>query len=306
MWNNFLLQRGFSESIIKENKIEYIYPWLRIPYLNEDLETIKGRWLGTDGQQRPNTIPKYMWLRGKPTFPFNWKPIGWDTFIYICEGELDTLLLKSSMQFNKGNPDNVFGIPFGASTFKDEWAEVLKKSDVKVFSLLDNDPAGEKGAQNIANKIGRDVEQIVWPSTTIGFDLTDFANGNYTDLVKRIGAGVFKTIKTVNQDLLVFKKRKLNLTEDVTLEDLKTNIPIEDVISRVSTAKMKAIPLGYQVNCPFHDDKTASLIIYKQTNSFYCFSCGAGGSSLDFLIKINGDFNLSKAVDFLKNNYVRK
>lgn len=302
MWKEFLIKRGLNEEIIKESKISYSYPWYRIPYEMEKIETIKGRWFDINGSQRPKTIPKYLWLRGKPDFPFNWNPVGWDTFIYICEGELDTILLRASLN----NKDNVFGLPFGASTFKDEWASILKKSDVKVFSLLDNDSAGDKGTQNIANKIGRDVQRMIWPSDVIGFDVTDYAKTSSENLANRIGNLSSKTFKAVNEDLLVYKGNGSYLANDIELNKLKKQIPIHEVISKLTNIKIKSIPLGWQASCPLHEDKVPSLIIYKKTNSFYCFSCGAGGSSLDFIMKINSGMSLSKAADFLKNNYVRK
>jgi len=304
MWKKFLINRGVSEHVINVTKISYTYPWIRIPYLKENLETIKGRWFGYPKEQRAKTIPKYLWLRGRPEFPFNWNPMNWDTFIYICEGELDTILLRASFEYNKSNLDNVIGLPFGASTFKQPWADILKATNLKIFTLLDNDSAGEKGAQNIANKIGKEVQQVVWPSNNVGYDLTDFANKSILDLVDRLGRLTFKTIVPVNEDLIVHKRRRLNLNKNSSLEELKKGIPIEDVIRRF--AKIKNTTSGLQVHCPFHVDKVPSLVIYKKTNSFYCFSCGAGGSSLDFLMKINGEMNLSKAVDFLQNNHVKR
>lgn len=37
--------------------------------------------------------------------------------------------------------------------------------------------------------------------------------------------------------------------------------------------------------CPFHNDKTPSLTIYSDTQSFYCFGCGAGGDVLSFIMR---------------------
>lgn len=38
--------------------------------------------------------------------------------------------------------------------------------------------------------------------------------------------------------------------------------------------------------CPFHSEKTGSFFIYPQTQSFYCFGCGAGGDTISFLKRI--------------------
>ena len=39
--------------------------------------------------------------------------------------------------------------------------------------------------------------------------------------------------------------------------------------------------------CPFHSEKTPSFYVYPDTQSFYCFGCGAGGDAIAFARKIN-------------------
>lgn len=39
--------------------------------------------------------------------------------------------------------------------------------------------------------------------------------------------------------------------------------------------------------CPFHNEKTPSFVVYPETQSFYCFGCGAGGDVITFVRKIN-------------------
>ncbi|MEG1125651.1 MAG: DNA primase [Oscillospiraceae bacterium] len=39
--------------------------------------------------------------------------------------------------------------------------------------------------------------------------------------------------------------------------------------------------------CPFHNEKTPSFVVYPETQSFYCFGCGAGGDVINFVKKIN-------------------
>jgi DNA primase len=38
--------------------------------------------------------------------------------------------------------------------------------------------------------------------------------------------------------------------------------------------------------CPFHLEKTPSFHIYPETNSFYCFGCGAGGGVVQFVMRL--------------------
>ena len=44
---------------------------------------------------------------------------------------------------------------------------------------------------------------------------------------------------------------------------------------------------NYKCLCPFHSEKTPSCTIYTNTQSFYCFGCGAGGDAISFAKKIN-------------------
>ncbi len=38
-----------------------------------------------------------------------------------------------------------------------------------------------------------------------------------------------------------------------------------------------------KICCPFHNERTPSLVFYAHNNSFYCFGCGASGTPIDFV-----------------------
>lgn len=40
--------------------------------------------------------------------------------------------------------------------------------------------------------------------------------------------------------------------------------------------------------CPFHDDHKPSMAVVPRKGIFYCFSCGAGGNAIDFMMKYHG------------------
>ena len=45
----------------------------------------------------------------------------------------------------------------------------------------------------------------------------------------------------------------------------------------------------YALNCPFHEDKTASLIITPKSNLWHCMgACNQGGSVIDWVMKSQG------------------
>lgn len=70
----------------------------------------------------------------------------------------------------------------------------------------------------------------------------------------------------------------------------------DEIKSRL-TMKEVAEMYGFHVNrrantmlCPFHDDHHNSMHVYPGKRGFFCYSCSAGGSVIDFVMKY---FNLS-------------
>lgn len=55
--------------------------------------------------------------------------------------------------------------------------------------------------------------------------------------------------------------------------------------------------------CPFHDDHhLGSFMVNESKNIFQCFSCGAGGDSIDFLMKHEG-YTFTEAIQWLGRKY---
>lgn len=50
--------------------------------------------------------------------------------------------------------------------------------------------------------------------------------------------------------------------------------------------------------CPFHNEKTSSFTVYPESQSFYCFGCGAGGDAITFIKRIQ-NLEYTEAVRFL-------
>lgn len=71
---------------------------------------------------------------------------------------------------------------------------------------------------------------------------------------------------------------------DEFLYQLKLANPVDSVISSYVNLKRSghdAVGL-----CPFHSEKTPSFHVYNDTQSFYCFGCGAGGDVITFIKRI--------------------
>ncbi len=87
-----------------------------------------------------------------------------------------------------------------------------------------------------------------------------------------------------------------------------------DDVRRLVSARIAAECYGFMPNragyirCPFHNERTASLKLFDD-GGWHCFGCHAGGSSIDFVMrlfdlsqldairKINEDFNLALPLD---------
>lgn len=68
---------------------------------------------------------------------------------------------------------------------------------------------------------------------------------------------------------------------DSFLQELKMKTDIQDIISTYVTLKKRGnTSIGL---CPFHNEKTPSFTVYNDTQSFYCFGCGAGGDPVQFI-----------------------
>lgn len=80
------------------------------------------------------------------------------------------------------------------------------------------------------------------------------------------------------------------------IAQLKAVCDITSVIS--SYVELKSMGRNKKCLCPFHLEKTPSLVVYEETQSFYCFGCGAGGDVIIFIEKIE-NLNYVDAVKLL-------
>jgi putative DNA primase/helicase len=71
-------------------------------------------------------------------------------------------------------------------------------------------------------------------------------------------------------------------------DELQARVNIVDVVGKYVTLTKKGAE--YDGICPFHNDTKASLRVNPVKQVYKCFSCGAGGDSLDFLQRKGMDF----------------
>ena len=85
------------------------------------------------------------------------------------------------------------------------------------------------------------------------------------------------------------------ISEDF-LERLKQYNDMQSTMSSYVNLKRKGS--GSVCLCPFHSEKTPSCTVFPETQSFYCFGCGAGGDVITFIMKIE-NLEYMEALRFL-------
>lgn len=95
-----------------------------------------------------------------------------------------------------------------------------------------------------------------------------------------------------------FKHRLMTLETDYTPSKKQFTEAEIETASTVDLSflfdKKRRSGKNWIVLCPFHNEKTPSMVLFFE-KGFHCFGCGAHGSSIDLFMKING-CNFSNAI----------
>lgn len=84
------------------------------------------------------------------------------------------------------------------------------------------------------------------------------------------------------------------------ISQLTSAIDINDVIS--AYVPIKKMGRNSKCLCPFHNENTPSMVVYSDTQSFYCFGCSAGGDAINFVMRAE-DVGYVEAVKILAQRY---
>jgi len=85
-----------------------------------------------------------------------------------------------------------------------------------------------------------------------------------------------------------------------SLELLRQRVNLVEVMS--SHIDLKGAGATYKALCPFHDEKTPSLMIQKGDTHYHCFGCGAHGDAIQFLMA-HQKFSFYEAVENLAQRF---
>uniref|UniRef100_UPI0018803120 CHC2 zinc finger domain-containing protein n=1 Tax=Xenorhabdus sp. BG5 TaxID=2782014 RepID=UPI0018803120 len=85
---------------------------------------------------------------------------------------------------------------------------------------------------------------------------------------------------------------------DAELQHLKSAVSLVAIIEQQGRQLFKR-GKDMTVLCPFHEEKTPSMVITPSKNLYHCFGCNAGGSVLDWVMQTEG-LSLRHATERLK------
>lgn len=144
----------------------------------------------------------------------------------------------------------------------------------------------------------------------------DSAIANYSNIIAKCNSTNEEFFaEYINSELLqpLFKEAR-KYQNELELWERKDYIEPDGKLTDVDIQVAKEVPIENFVDiaredykrlwalCPFHNENTPSFCVYKENNSFYCFSCGQGGDVIAFFMKLN-DCNFIEACRFLLKRY---
>ena len=90
------------------------------------------------------------------------------------------------------------------------------------------------------------------------------------------------------------------MIDNNSIENLKSRLDIVDVIG--SYLELRKNGANFKAVCPFHNDSNPSLVISPSKQIYHCFSCGAGGDSIKFVMEYE-KLNYPETIEKLANMY---
>lgn len=271
----YLNERGLNNTILEHNKITWDGERIVIPIFDVD-----GVWLFNKYRRDPAVTdgPKYTYDKGSKSALYGIDKIAHADKIIICEGEFDALILEANGFVGVSSTG-------GSGTFKQEWLDMMVGKEL--FMCFDNDDAGRKGMLRITNMMP-DIKCIPLPIAKDHGDITDYFMAGNT-------ASQFKMLMKASRPLIVpqepkKKKPKRAFSKDGSRLQKAKAVPVETI--------MEFNKRGF-AKCPFHNEKTPSLHLIKNSNKWYCFGCSETGDVIDLVMKLRGISSIGEAINYL-------
>jgi len=280
----YLNSRGIPDTFIERYTLGWNGKAITIPIEDRDgivvfLKLVKSPF---DGSR----APKFQTPEGASVELFPWKTIQRQPGrIVIAANELDCLVLEAR---------GILAVcsTAGPRSFQAEWAKYFEGIE-HVYVCFDRSRSGVRAAEKVATLIPGTT--IVRLPEAVGQD------GGVTDYFVRLGntRWDFELGLVQAASSAVAAETPPPITRSLKrAERLNADVPIARVVRGYTTLSRKNDQLVGR--CPFHEERTASLHVYPQTNTFHCFGCGAGGDVITFVEKAE-NLTFGQAIEALEN-----
>jgi DNA primase len=274
----YLNGRGIPQKTLEEKLLGWNGQRITIPVFAGNGDVIQFRYAKSPTD--PAGTPKVLTEVGGGAELYGWETLAKNPYrVVICEGEFDRLVLEA-----RGFP--AVTSTAGGNTFLDEWLPYFD-SVRHVYICFDRDAAGELAARNLHAKLPK--AKIVRLPDAVG------PKGDITDYFVRLGNGIadFEVLLAIaategeaddesGAPLPKTPPRKPSSGAPAA-ERLKHAIRLVEIAGRYTD--LQAAGAHIVGRCPFHEEKNASFTIYPETDTYYCFGCGAHGDVIQFLME---------------------
>jgi DNA primase len=279
-------ERSLTDEVIDAYLLGWNGSRITIPIFDRDNNLAFFK-LAKDPEDR-NGSPKMLAPSGSRAELYGWERVlARPDTIVICEGEFDRLVLESR---------HIAAVTStaGAATFLAAWA--IEFSGIRDVSIVfDNDAAGQTGARRVASLVPQARIAHLPQEVGQGGDVTDYfvrLKKSPEDFLALLAEAKPFVPPPEKPPVIIWRRGR----EEV--DALKAKIPLTEVASRY--LELRASGRNWVARCPFHDDQNPSFVLYRQTQTFFCFGCRANGDVFTFLMRTHG-LSFREAVDVLRN-----
>lgn len=179
-------KRKFDDKTIKHFRLGSDGDWIVIPHIQENkLWNLK---------MRNFREKEFKRVAGQPSVLFNYDNLNpKKKTLVIVEGETDCI---ATWQLGV---QNVIGLTVGAGTFLPEWIPLVMKYE-EIIICLNSDAPGQKGAKNIAEKLGiTKCKNVILPTKDVNDFLIEREPKEFIQLLKDAEQFNVQNITTLNE-----------------------------------------------------------------------------------------------------------
>lgn len=225
---------------------------------------------------------------------------GWDRVIerpsriVVCDGELDRLVLEA-------NGLAAVTSTAGAAVFRPEWAKELNAIE-EVYVCFDRDQAGRNGTMLVGVMVPK-AKRIQLPDEVgEGGNVTDFfvrLRRSKEEFLSLLEAATPIPASAILPNRVSLGPQPLSLLLGSRIKRIRRELPIEVLIGQYVQLTPTALGATLIGRCPFHDDRTTSLVVFPQAGIYHCFGCRAHGDVISFARAMH-EFGFSEALERLE------